>query len=426
MILVVPFVVQAVIAKRHIADGNIERVVCKLGILVTGDFNVSIRVQLAGNTSADAVQLHAGELTVLHALRQHTEEVADTHRRLQNSAVFKAELSRSVIDRADDRGRGIVRVQNRRACGLVFVLSEQTAQLLVAAVIGTERACHAAPADILREHLLFLGSRRTVCGFQTFQQADSRKVSVKFFSKRAGAEVVIGNMESGRIAAQRIAVFLKRGFFCLLHRGKLCPLAVDHNGYRLCAIRLSSFLRVRLEHIGCRIAFVLRHQPRKAFSAFRPENRIRLRRVAELYIEFANLGDFKRPAIQINGIACMVVLCVPMEHIGGFGCGHILRVRLEHILRFRRTSCCFTQHRHNIIVSRILTKEIQQAAVTVTNILTLGECSAVRQQQRKFGFIVTGILVCFFISGIESIFQRTILFLDGFPTGNKILIRFSH
>ena len=212
-------------------------------------------------------------------------------------------------------------------------------------------------------------------------------------------------MESGRIAAQRIAVFLKRGFFCLLHRGKLCPLAVDHNGYRLCAIRLSSFLRVRLEHIGCRIAFVLRHQPRKAFSAFRPENRIRLRRVAELYIEFANLGDFKRPAIQINGIACMVVLRVPMEHIGGFGGGRILRVRLEHILRFRHTSCCFTQHRHNIIISRILTKEIQQAAVTVTNILTLGECSAIRQQKRKLGFIVTGILVCFFISGIESIFQ---------------------
>ena len=196
-------------------------------------------------------------------------------------------------------------------------------------------------------------------------------------------------MESRRIAAQRIAVFLKRGFFSLLHRGKLCPLAVDHNGYRLCAIRLSSFLRVRLEHFGCRIAFVLRHQPRKAFSAFRPENRIRLRRVAELYIEFANLGDFERPAIQINGIACMVVLRVPMEHI----------------LRFRHTSCCFTQHRHNIIISRILTKEIQQAAVTVTNILTLGECSAVRQQQRKLGLIVTGILVCFFISGIESIFQ---------------------
>ena len=389
MVFVIPLIVQAVIAKRHIADGNIERVVCKLGILVAGNLNIGVRIQLAGNPSADAVQFDTGELTAYHALRQHTEEVADTHGRLQHLAALKTHLAERSIHCLDNDRRGVVRVQNRRACGLVFVLSEQTAQLLVAAVVGTECACHAAPADILREHLLFLGSRRTVCGFQTFQQADSRKVSVKFFSKRAGAEVVIGNMESGRIAAQRISVFLKRGFFCLLHRGKLCPLAVDHNGYRLCAIRLSSFLRVRLEHIGCRIAFVLRHQPRKAFSVFRPENRIRLRRVAELYIEFANLGDFERPAIQINGIACMVVLRVPMEHI----------------LRFRHTSCCFTQHRHNIIISRILTKEIQQAAVTVTNILTLGECSAIRQQQRKLGFIVTGILVCFFISGIESIFQ---------------------
>ena len=83
----------------------------------------------------------------------------------------------------------------------------------------------------------------------------------------------------------------------------------------------------------------------------------------------------------------------------------VLRVPMEHIFRYRHTSCCFTQHRHNIIIGWILTEEIQQAAVTVTNILTLGERSAVRQQQRKLGLIVTGILVCFFISGIESIFQ---------------------
>ena len=389
MLLVIPLIVQAVIAKRHIADGEIKGVIRELGILVTGDLNVSIRVQLAGNPSADAVQFHAGELTALHALRQHTEEVADTHRRLQNSAVFKAELSRSVIDRADDRGRGVVRVQDGRTRRLVFVRSQQVLQLVIAAIVRRKGVRHAAPADITGKNLLFLGGCRTVFGFELVQQADCSNIAVELLAERTVAEVVIGNMESGQIAAQRIAVFLKRGFFSLLHRGKLCPLAVDHNGYRLCAIRLSSFLRVRLEHFGCRIAFVLRHQPRKAFSAFRPENRIRLRRVAELYIEFANLGDFERPAIQINGIACMVVLRVPMEHI----------------LRFRHTSCCFTQHRHNIIISRILTKEIQQAAVTVTNILTLGECSAVRQQQRKLGLIVTGILVCFFISGIESIFQ---------------------
>ena len=122
-------------------------------------------------------------------------------------------------------------------------------------------------------------------------------------------------------------------------------------------------------------------------------------------MKITNICDFKRLVIQINGITDLIRRRVRLEHIGGFGCGHILRVRLEHILRFRRTSCCFTQHRHNIIISRILIKEIQQAAVTVTNILTLGECSAVRQQQRKLGLIVTGILVCFFISGIESIFQ---------------------
>ena len=127
VVFVIPLIVQAVIAKRHIADGEIKEVIRKFGVFVTGNLNVRVRVQLAGNASADAVQLHAGELTVFHALRQHTEEVADTHGRLQNFAVFKTELRRSIIDRADDRGRGVMRVKDRCACGLVFVLSEQTA-----------------------------------------------------------------------------------------------------------------------------------------------------------------------------------------------------------------------------------------------------------------------------------------------------------
>ena len=148
VVFVIPLIVQAVIAKRHIADGNIERVVCKLGILVAGNLNIGVRIQLAGNASADTVQLHAGELTVFHALRQHTEEIADTHGRLQNFAVFKAELSRSVIDRADDRGRGVVRVQDGRTRRLVFVRSQQVLQLVIAAIVRRKGVRHAAPADI--------------------------------------------------------------------------------------------------------------------------------------------------------------------------------------------------------------------------------------------------------------------------------------
>ena len=368
VVFVISLIVQAVIAKRHIADGNIERVICKLGILVAGNLNVRVRVQLAGNASADAVQLHAGELTVFHALRQHTEEVADTHGRLQYLAALKTHLTERSIHCLDNDRRGVVRVQNRRACGLVFVLSEQTAQLLVAAVVGTECACHAAPADILREHLLFLGSRRTVCGFQTFQQADSRKVSVKFFTKRSGAKGIIRNAE----------------VVCLYS---------------------SSLFLLRLGGNKSGIAFVLRKQLCEVIAVFKTGNRIKQRWVTQLDMKITNICDFKRLVIQINGITNLIRRRVRLEHIVVFGCRRILRVRLEHLLRFRRTSCCFTQHRHNIIIGWILTEEIQQAAVTVTNILTLGERSAVRQQQRKLGLIVTGILVCFFISGIESIFQ---------------------
>ena len=389
VVFVIPLIVQAVIAKRHIADGNIERVVCKLGILVAGNLNIGVRVQLAGNASADTVQLHAGELTVFHALRQHTEEVADTHGRLQHLAALKTHLAERSIHCLDNDRRGVVRVKDRCACGLVFVLGEQTAQLLIAAVVGTERACHTAPADILREHLLFLGGCRTVCGFQTFQQADSRKVSVKFFTKCAGTEGIIRNAE---------------------------VVGLDSNGLFL----------LRLAGNKSRIAFVLGKQLCEVVAVFKTGNRIKQRWVTQLDMKITNICDFKRLIIKINSIANLVQRRVRLEHIGGLRRRLILCVRLEHIVRFRCIANCFTQHRHNVIVSRILTEEIQQTAITIANILTLGKGSAVRQQQRKFGFIVTSILVCFFISGIESIFQRTILFLDGFPTGNKILIRFSH
>ena len=238
MVFIVATVMQAVIAKRHIADGEIKEVIREFGVFVTGDLNVRVRIQLASNPSADAVQFHAGKLAVCHTLRQHTEEVADTHGRLQYLTAVKSHLTEGIIHGFDNYRRGVMRVKDRCACGLVFVLSEQTAQLLIAAVVGTERTRHAAPSDILRENLLFLGSRRTICGFQTFQQADSCKVSVKFFTKRAGAEVIIRNAE-------------------------------------VVCLDSSSLFLLRLGGNKSRIAFVLRKQLCEVVAVFKTGNRIK-------------------------------------------------------------------------------------------------------------------------------------------------------
>ena len=198
MIFVIAAVWQLVIAKRYIADSNIERVIRKLGIFVAGDLNIGVRVQLAGNASADAVQFYAGELALCHTFRQHTKEIADTHGWLQHPAAVKTHLTDCIIHGADNRRRGVVRVKNGCACGLVLVLCKSGTQLIVSAIARTERICHAAPADILREHLLFLGSCRTIRGFKGFQQTDSRDITFELFTERAGAECIIRDAEALR------------------------------------------------------------------------------------------------------------------------------------------------------------------------------------------------------------------------------------
>ena len=46
MLFVVPLIMQAVITKRHIADGEIKEVIRELGILVTGNLNVGVGYSL--------------------------------------------------------------------------------------------------------------------------------------------------------------------------------------------------------------------------------------------------------------------------------------------------------------------------------------------------------------------------------------------
>ena len=74
-------VVYLVLAKRHVADGE----VIKAGAarrLKARHGDVCLGVKLLCYAPGDAVQLYAVELAALHRLRQQAEEVADAHRRL--------------------------------------------------------------------------------------------------------------------------------------------------------------------------------------------------------------------------------------------------------------------------------------------------------------------------------------------------------
>ena len=83
--LVVRFVVDLILTERHIADCQIIEVPA-VGGFKSSYRNVSLQIQLFGDTACDAVQLHTIQAAVLHGIRQHPKEVADTHTRFQDVA----------------------------------------------------------------------------------------------------------------------------------------------------------------------------------------------------------------------------------------------------------------------------------------------------------------------------------------------------
>ena len=71
-------IIDLVLPKRDVADRQIIEVftVCRLK---TCNGDVCFGVKLLSDSTGDAVQLHAVELTFRHAVREKTKEIADTH-----------------------------------------------------------------------------------------------------------------------------------------------------------------------------------------------------------------------------------------------------------------------------------------------------------------------------------------------------------
>ena len=74
--LVISPVIYLILSERDVAHGEIVKVF-SVRCLKARDGNVRLGIKLLGNTSGDAVQLHAVELAALHLLRQQAKEVAD-------------------------------------------------------------------------------------------------------------------------------------------------------------------------------------------------------------------------------------------------------------------------------------------------------------------------------------------------------------
>ena len=76
--LVISPVIYLILSERDVAHGEVVKVF-SVRCFKARDGNVRLGIKLLGNTSGDAVQLHAVELAALHLLRQQAKAVADAH-----------------------------------------------------------------------------------------------------------------------------------------------------------------------------------------------------------------------------------------------------------------------------------------------------------------------------------------------------------
>ena len=122
--LVIGFISNLILTERHITNGKVIEI-SPVGGLKPGHSDVGLGVELFCNPSADGIQLHAIQTAVSHFLRQHTKEIAHTHRRLQNISGLKSHTVHRFIDGLNDRRAGVMGVEGRASGGGIFLRGQQ-------------------------------------------------------------------------------------------------------------------------------------------------------------------------------------------------------------------------------------------------------------------------------------------------------------
>ena len=98
---VVRLIVDLVLTKGHVAHRQIVEITA-VGGLKACHGNVGLRIQFFRNAPGDAVQFHAVQPTVCHAVRQHSKEVAHAHTRFQNVTAVETHALHGIVDTTDD------------------------------------------------------------------------------------------------------------------------------------------------------------------------------------------------------------------------------------------------------------------------------------------------------------------------------------
>ena len=188
-----------VLAKGHVAHGKVKEIVRVVRVFKAVHGDVRLLVELLGNPPGEGIQLHAVELGILHPIRQQAEEVADATGRLQNVPRSKAHALHRLIHGLDDRGIGVVGIEDGAAGGFIFLWGQQLFEFRVffgpLLIVRVKRLGHAAPAHIAGEGFLFLGRGKAALRLDLFQGADGRHVILIFGFLAAHAQVIVGDAE---------------------------------------------------------------------------------------------------------------------------------------------------------------------------------------------------------------------------------------
>ena len=224
--LVVRFIVDFVLTERHVAHRQIVEITA-VGGLKASNSNVGLRIQHLGNAPGNAVQFHAVQAAVCHAIRQHPKEVAHAHTRLQNITGLKAHLLDRIIDGTNHHRRGVVGVQGTGTGSSILILGKQSFQFGVlfcpTIFAGVKGIRQTAPTHILGKHLLFLGGGTTMLLFQLEQGADGFNVPGIFLLCAALAQMVVCDAEvSGRHSVQGFiqGSSIREGLHLSVHHGR--------------------------------------------------------------------------------------------------------------------------------------------------------------------------------------------------------------
>ena len=193
-------------AKRYIADGEIKRTIwetCRFKSLLR---NRSIWIGDGCDACRERIELDAADMAVrANLLRHRAKETSRPATWFENVSTMKSELLESFIDGLSNLWRRIIRIENGRACGIVFRLRKLLAKCVIfclpAAVLRIKDIRETAKTAVRTEQAQLFFRCGTPCPFELLHHLDGSKIACKdstFATRRREVCLVVDGREVDR------------------------------------------------------------------------------------------------------------------------------------------------------------------------------------------------------------------------------------